>query len=320
MPVLTGKTLHDAGHAGYRHEAFFYVGRDEFMEGTLGFIRESVAAEEPILVVLCAEKVRALQTELRRDADRVLFADMDEVGTNPARIIPAWQDFLAHHARDDRQVRGVGEPIWAARSEAELAECQRHEALLNVAFADPAFWLLCPYDTSALDECVVEEARRNHPFLREQRTRELSASFPGVDVLSGPFDDPLPAAPADAVFVAFQEQELVETRGLVTRYAMRAGLTKERAAELVLAVHEVVANSIAHGDGRGTLGLWHDPTSVVCEVRDHGRVADPLAGRIRPGLDAEGGRGLWIANQLCELVQLRSFAAETVVRLHVRFA
>ena len=64
------------------------------MDGILDFIRESVAAEEPILVVLCAEKLDALQTDLGGDSDRVLFADMDEVGINPARIIPAWHDFL----------------------------------------------------------------------------------------------------------------------------------------------------------------------------------------------------------------------------------
>ena len=31
-----------------------------------------------------------------------------------------------------------------------------------------------------------------------------------------------------------------------------------------------------------------------------------------------GGRGLWIANQLCELVQVRTFLTGSVVRLHVR--
>ena len=31
-----------------------------------------------------------------------------------------------------------------------------------------------------------------------------------------------------------------------------------------------------------------------------------------------GGRGVWLANQLCDLVQIRSGAAGTVVRLHAR--
>jgi prepilin-type processing-associated H-X9-DG protein len=38
-------------------------------------------------------------------------------------------------AKLDR-LRGAGEPIWPERRPAELVECQRHESLLNVAFAD----------------------------------------------------------------------------------------------------------------------------------------------------------------------------------------
>jgi hypothetical protein len=51
-------------------------------------------------------------------------------------------------------------------------------------------------------------------------------------------------------------------------------------------------------------------------VEDHGRIRIPLVGRIRPEPDADSGRGVWIANQLCDLVQIRSSAAGTVVRVH----
>jgi anti-sigma regulatory factor (Ser/Thr protein kinase) len=34
-----------------------------------------------------------------------------------------------------------------------------------------------------------------------------------------------------------------------------------------------------------------------------------------PPLSDEGGRGLWLANQLCDLVQIRSGENGTVVRL-----
>ena len=75
------------------------------------------------------------------------FAEMDDVGTNPARIIPAWTDFVAGH--EGQAVHGIGEPIWAERSPAEVVECQRHESLLNLAFGDEVdFRLLCPYDSA----------------------------------------------------------------------------------------------------------------------------------------------------------------------------
>ena len=45
-------------------------------------------------------------------------------------------------------------------------------------------------------------------------------------------------------------------------------------------------------------------------------MADPLAGRLAPGTEELDGRGLWMVNQLCDLVQLRSSAAGTTVRVH----
>ena len=63
-----------------------------------------------------------------------------------------------------------------------------------------------------------------------------------------------------------------------------------------------------HGGGEGTLSSGATPDAVICEVRDRGRIEDPLAGRVEPAAGAEGGRGLWMANQLCDLVQIRSFA------------
>ena len=35
-----------------------------------------------------------------------------------------------------------------------------------------------------------------------------------------------------------------------------------------------------------------------------------------PPLDQIGGHGLWMVNQLCDLVQVRSFARGSAVRLH----
>jgi hypothetical protein len=57
---------------------------------------------------------------------------------------------------------------------------------------------------------------------------------------------------------------------------------------------------------------------IVVEVADAGVIEQPLVGRLRPTVEQEGGRGLWIANQLCDLVQVRSGAEGTVVRLRAR--
>ena len=104
----------------------------------------------------------------------------------------------------------------------------------------------------------------------------------------------------------------------MARQAAAAGLEASRCDDLVLAVNEVATNSLRHGGGRGVLRAWRDAGALVCEVRDRGRIDAPLAGRERPVRGQVGGYGMWLANQLCELVQVRSFATGSVVRLHVR--
>ena len=309
-----------AKERGYRHEAFFYAGDDEYFAGLLDFLRDGMASDEPTLVVLDATRIAVLEAELGADRSAVTFADMTEIGANPARIIPAWQDFVSEHGPVGRPLRGIGEPIWAYRSPAELSECQRHEALLNLAFEGSAFdfWLLCPYDTAALPDDVLDEARRNHPYLQVDGHATPSASYPGADALAAPFTVPLPDSPPGSPTRSFTTGELGEVRVFASMHATAAGLAPDQVTDLVLAVHEIAANSIVHGGGRGRLTMWCDADVVVCEVRDRGRLVDPLADRTRADSLSGGGRGLWLANQLCDLVQLRSVADGTVVRLHLR--
>jgi anti-sigma regulatory factor (Ser/Thr protein kinase) len=56
----------------------------------------------------------------------------------------------------------------------------------------------------------------------------------------------------------------------------------------------------------------------VLEVRDARYIAQPLVGRFRPDGPQPHGRGLWLVHQVCDLVELRSSAAGTVVRVTMR--
>ncbi len=269
-------------------------------------------------MVVSARKIDLLGRALGADAREVRFADMDDVGLNPARIIPAWADFVAEYA--GRPVSGIGEPIWAARSPAELVECQRHESLLNVAFVESAgFSLLCPYDTEALGPDVVDEARHSHPFLKGDGAG-LSAAYPGPDELARPFSTPLPDPPASATHVAYGAGSLPALRALARRRAGQAGFDDAQAADVVSAVNELASNTLRHAGGRGEFRIWQSGDALVCEIADDGRIDDPLVGRRRPEIDASSGRGLWMVNQLCELVQVRSTATGTTVRMHFRRA
>ncbi|HWH00342.1 MAG TPA: sensor histidine kinase, partial [Pilimelia sp.] len=234
----------------FQHEALLYAGHREFLDGTVAFIRDGLAGDEPILVVVDAAKIAALRAELGDDADRVHFADMAQVGRNPARIIPRWRQFVDEHLRPDRPVRGIGEPIWAGRSPAELVECQAHETLLNVAFADgPAWSLLCPYDVRALEPTVVAEARRSHPFVARDGIRQTSGDYVEAHPSPARLDQPLPPAPTEAELVAFGPgaEALAAVRVLVRRHTMQAGLDPVASDSLELAATEVATNSLRHG-------------------------------------------------------------------------
>jgi anti-sigma regulatory factor (Ser/Thr protein kinase) len=74
---------------------------------------------------------------------------------------------------------------------------------------------------------------------------------------------------------------------------------------------------VRHAGGRGTLRVWREPDALVCEVRDHGHFDSPLVGRERPEPLLLEGRGLWLVNQVCDLVQIRSSADGTVVRVRM---
>ena len=298
----------------FHHQAIFYADEDEYLAGTVPDIRSALGAGGAVLVAVGDDKARLLSGSLGADAASVQFVDMEAVGRNPACIIPVWRDFV----RDNRApLVGVGEPVWPGRSEAELAECRRHESLLNVAFDDGDGWrLLCPYDARALDPAVLAHARHNHPHLCEQGAIQPSSDYTeAADLLAD--DGALPPPAARPAVLAFTAEDLPLVRGFVTEHAQQAGLAPARTADLVLAAHELATNAIQHGGGNGVLRVWAQDGSLLVDVVDGGHIEDPLVGRERPpALDA-GGRGLWLVNHLCDLVQVRSNHAGNVVRLHM---
>jgi anti-sigma regulatory factor (Ser/Thr protein kinase) len=314
---LPSSTAAQSAHA-FRHVALFYAGEQAFVDAIAAFIRDGVAAGEPTLVVVNARKIELLRDVLGATADRVLFADMAGVGQNPAAIISAWDDFVRDRFAEGQRVRGVGEPIWAGRSDDELEECHHHEALLNLAFADaPGFWLVCPYDVDALAPEVIDHAARTHPFVSEGGVERPSPVYRGEDLCGAAFEGELEPAPADAYEVEFDQDSLGAMRSFVGELALDAGIASMRREDLLLAVNELATNSIRHGGGTGVLRAWSDTGRLVCEVSDRGHIDAPLTGRVRPPAGGLNGYGLWMVNQLCDLVQVRVSDAGSVVRMQV---
>ena len=300
----------------FRHEAMLYADTEEFLARTMPFLQEGLKGGEAMLVLVPTPKIDILKTRLGSRAGDVHFDDMIEVGRNPGRIISRWHEFLAGRPPDGARVRGIGEPVWAGRSAAEVVECHRHEALINEAFADAAgCWVLCPYDTSELPPHSIVQALRHHPVVTDARGVRVPTAY---EPAARTFDEPLGEPEGRPERFAFDGTCLSALRELVAENAWVAGFHGYRLHDIVLAANEVATNSVRYAGGRGEIRIWTRGCELTCEIRDRGYIRDPLAGRIRPEPGRTGGRGLWIANQLCDLVQVRSNASGTVVRLTAR--
>jgi anti-sigma regulatory factor (Ser/Thr protein kinase) len=301
----------------FHHEAVLYAGDDELVPRLQAFVDEGLRRDEPVLAMLESRKLELLREALGQRAERVRFADMGVVGRNPARIIPAWRRFVADHAGAGGGMRGIGEPIWAARSASELSECQLHESLINLAFADvDDFRLVCPYDTTALPEDVIAEARRSHPVVSDEGLENGSRDYRGIEKAAARFGEPLSEPPADAEELTVTLGALRDARRLVHARAQEAGLGA-RSDDLVLAVNEVLSNSLHHACEDGVLRVWREADGLVCEVRDGGHILEPLIGRAEPAIGQIGGHGMWLVNLLCDLVQVRSSAHGSTVRMQM---
>lgn len=303
----------------FAHPALFYGDTRAYLAGTVPFVRAALAAGEPVAVVVPGEKLELIRDALGADGDGVRFLDMREAGRNPGRIIPGVLRAFADAQPPGRRPRIIGEPVWAGRGPAEYPACVQHEALINAAFRGRGITILCPYDTAALDPRALADAWATHPVVIEGAEERPSAAYDPEGVVAR-CNVPLPPVPADGpgvLRVAFDADRLSAVRHLATRHGGGLGLAGEALENLTLVAAELTTNSVVHGGGRGTLTVWAQDGQVLCEVRDGGRLTDPLAGRRPAARDQRGGRGLLLVNLVADLVRTHTSAEGTTIRCHL---
>jgi hypothetical protein len=304
-------------HETYRHECVFYTGTTGFLDVMVPFVQAGLARQEPVMVAVAEPRLQALRAVLGEHTEGVIFADMAELGHNPALIIPAWRDFTDRHSGIGRPVRGIGEPIWATRRPAEIREAQLHEALLNVAVPpDTPLWLLCPYDTTALDDEVLAEAARSHPVLVESDNYRGSTEYGGTVHVEEIFGARLPPPSATTTVLSFDALHHRHVQQILDA-AIGAGLPVDRATRLAVAMDEL-AGSTAQNTGHAVIRYWQEETAMIGEIADHGTVHDPMIGRgPGPGPFSPRERAIRLSHELCDLVQIRSRPTGSTIRIHV---
>jgi anti-sigma regulatory factor (Ser/Thr protein kinase) len=113
--------------------------------------------------------------------------------------------------------------------------------------------------------------------------------------------------------LSFDAETLHTARSRIRAYATRARIADDRVEDMVLAVHELAANTIRHGGGAGRLRIWELAGALYCQVDD----GDATAAFVVDSLPCEPGHGLWVARQVAD--QLRTLSGPGGTCVLVRF-
>jgi len=117
----------------------------------------------------------------------------------------------------------------------------------------------------------------------------------------------------------FGRDEIDVLRHEVSARLSAAGLTGDRLHSFVLAVNEVITNVVLHAGGQGRIVVRVTGGSAWCTVTDSGP-GIPARHLDRPEVPEAfdvGGRGIWLAHQLCDEVTMATGPIGTTIGLRV---
>jgi anti-sigma regulatory factor (Ser/Thr protein kinase) len=112
----------------------------------------------------------------------------------------------------------------------------------------------------------------------------------------------------------FDEGSLYVLRAAVSAHGAETGLHRSRLYDLVTVAHELAANAVRHGAGRGHLRLWLDDGLLHCEVSDIGRAGDSAGsadGAQQVPWREEHGHGLWVVSRVADQFRIDRGATAT---------
>jgi anti-sigma regulatory factor (Ser/Thr protein kinase) len=304
--------MHSSGEASgpndvFVHQALIYGSDQEFMDVALPFVREGLSSGHPTLVAVQGRHTENLRAALGGTPDGLTLYPVEDWYETSARTREKFARWAGERTARNSRVRLIGEPPWALGHEAQVRDWARHESVINVAFAGYPVTFICPYDARALPAEILGHARDTHPEIVHGGGSAPSASYEDpVDFcrrLDSAVEDQHGAPDLE---LDFRLEDLTAIRRVIGSFVLDAGLSGARTEELVLAVNEITTNAVIHGRLPAWVRAWHADDEVVVEVADTGDgIRDVLAGQLTPPTAGLGGRGLWLARQLCDAVEVR---------------
>ncbi|UMB68996.1 anti-sigma factor RsbA family regulatory protein [Mycobacterium paraterrae] len=298
----------------FDHSALLYYSEREYVDSLVHFINDGLDHQQPVMLAIPGAKLGPVCDALGDAAKDVTTADITDFGRNPGRIIAGQHAFIDAHP--DKHVRVIAEPAWTGRTEHEYLACLQHEALSNLAFSGFNVTGLCPYDASGLDDTVLGHVRLTHPQVWQNGSRTHCEEY-AVDAALDRCNQPLDTHPAAVTHTVEHALDLAGARRCAERYGRLVGMAAERIADLLLVTTELATNSLDHAGGPCRLAFWYDSGFVVCEARDMGHWADPLAGRRPPTGGRNGPYGLFVVNAIADLLRTHATARGTTIHAYL---
>lgn len=300
-----------------QHRALVYRDSTRFIDAVTAFVRNGLDKGDRVLIAVPTDKRAALEDALGDAAGSVEWADAH---TRSGSLFREVIDFLAlPDGPEAAHVRIVSEQPLQQRSEAERRAHMRYEAAANVAYEPFAVSVLCPFDASQLPDEAIRDVLSTHPDVIAHDQAHASTAFVDPREFIRLHSQVRPPPPGAPNLLLEDVKDLAGARSLVADRAAAAGLGAERIEDLQVAVSEAATNALLHGAPPCCLWLYEEEQMLVCHVRDGGDgLADPLAGYLPPERHAEGGRGLWITHQICDVVETSANDTGSHVYLGVR--
>jgi transcriptional regulator with XRE-family HTH domain len=150
------------------HRALIYGSDEEYMASAVPFLLGGIEESESVLAVTTARQIGLLRDVLGDKARHVEFWESSDWYVSPRAALDAYRGFLKERFDGGAPwIRIIGEPVWAGRTRAEIAQWTRYESLINLALGSSPATIVCPYDARALPEPVLADTRRTHPLVTE---------------------------------------------------------------------------------------------------------------------------------------------------------
>lgn len=297
----------------FAHEAFVYETDDQVTERVLPYLEEGLEREEPTIVV-SSELVRGLiEDELGpRVEELTVFEDSSLFWQGSGlQTLAAYQESMRPLLELGRPWRLVGEPAWLLEPGGE--QWSLLEAVANDAFAEYPYYSLCLHDRRRVPGPLIENQLRSHPLVWDGHDVVPSPLYEPTEDFIRSFEPPWEPRPEQ------REQLTVTDCSTARRWVRRQAEqdSGERADDVVLAVHELVANAV-EAAGSAELSTWRVNGAQVWEVADSGSgLHDASAGYAPPPLELlTGGRGLWLVRSLADEMLVRPTGPGTAVRAY----